>query len=639
MNKILVFYYIISISIATLVNAPIQFQKLRNSDNSAKTDRRVLTQKASLINYIPKSPGHYSKEDWRVVIDETWGPGLSTPEKLRIFDLVWYNIDKNYGGFVNFDVNIDSLRDSWRPEIENGVSKGRFAAIMTHFIQALNENHTSIHDYSVLNSIRLAPGVPIFVVGPCFMADSHFGASLTPLPDSSLVVLRAVSNHQLDINRGDIILGYDGIPWKNLYKEILDAQLPILNLCLGSTKESMTHILLSSAGLNWHLFDTIDIVKNNRTRDTVHIFTGPLRNQYLRGEVWGNEQIKIPGVPMPDYLDEDYISWGIVDGTKIGYIYIGSWNYDGYRGRQWGIGEKFYNAVDSLMFHNETTGLIIDFRCNPGGGPNPKWGGYSLLFNEHITKTVFFERGDPNNHYDMVLHSNPYYANPANFTIPGNSASFYDKPIAVLFGPGSNSAADWSSLKMKFHPMVRTFGKPSNGSFSTYNEVDLGNPDWHFQYANGSGILIDSPESYLIHTGAPVDEEVWFTYEDVAKGEDTVVKAAMAWINNSSTGNRETPGVANNDKVLLYNIFPNPFNKTTTIRFELSRPEIVTLKIFNIHGKLVKTLIEHSKLLSGNHNIIWDGTDSKGYRLTDGMLICRLCTDNYEEFLKMIIIK
>ena len=43
------------------------------------------------------------------------------------------------------------------------------------------------------------------------------------LPDSNTLVLRVVPNHPLNLEPGDIILGYEGIPWKNLVQELLDA--------------------------------------------------------------------------------------------------------------------------------------------------------------------------------------------------------------------------------------------------------------------------------------------------------------------------------------------------------------------------------------------------------------------------------
>ncbi len=88
----------------------------------------------------------------------------------------------------------------------------------------------------------------------------HFGACLTPLPDSTLLVYKVVENHPLNLVPGDIILGYEGIPWKELIFELLDANIPMAAYP-GSSKVQKIYHLLSSAGLNWHLFSEIDVVK------------------------------------------------------------------------------------------------------------------------------------------------------------------------------------------------------------------------------------------------------------------------------------------------------------------------------------------------------------------------------------------
>jgi len=91
---------------------------------------------------------------------------------------------------------------------------------------------------------------------------------------------------------------------------------------------------------------------------------------------------------------------------------------------------------------------------------------------------------------------------------------------------------------MGFHPMVRTFGKPTNGAFTLSDFPDLGN-DWYFTKATGSGYLIDG-HVYLAHTGVQPDVNVWLNRDDVAAGLDTVVEAAIRWINGAPPPRRPT---------------------------------------------------------------------------------------------------
>jgi hypothetical protein len=444
-------------------NLYAQFLKQDNLPYIPVLKRHLTSSEIFIPPQISKKPGHYSKTDWRELIDATWGPGLPTAEKLAIFDAAFNDIDRWYGAFMNLDVDIDSLRDLYRTEIENGVSRGRFAAIMNYFSMALKDAHTLIADVPVNWGTYPNHGIPLLVVGT-FRNNFHFGANLTPLQDSTLLVYKALPNHRLGLEAGDIVLGYDGIPWKVLYKELLDAQLPIAPTLWGSTDESMTHIFLQSAGMNWHLFDTIDIIKYS-TGDTLHLQTSILASQ--TGDIWGNEQLPVPGVHMPNVFEDDFVSWGIIEGTQIGYIYVAAWDPD----PQYQISIQFYNAIDSLMHHNETTGLIVDFRLNYGGYMLAAHAGYSLLFNRYVREVAFDVRGNPNRHLYMVPH--PFFTADL-FTIPGHPSTYYDKPIAVLSGPNSVSNGDWETLRMKFHPMVKTFGKKTNGAFTSSDYPSLG---------------------------------------------------------------------------------------------------------------------------------------------------------------------
>ena len=93
--------------------------------------------------------GRYTVEEWRERVDTFWGTGEATSEKLRIFDLAWNELDREYGAYMNLDVDMEALRNEYRQEISEGVSKGRFAAIMNHLSLAMKDAHTVIMSRSV----------------------------------------------------------------------------------------------------------------------------------------------------------------------------------------------------------------------------------------------------------------------------------------------------------------------------------------------------------------------------------------------------------------------------------------------------------------------------------------------------------
>ncbi|HNR69388.1 MAG TPA: right-handed parallel beta-helix repeat-containing protein [bacterium] len=69
--------------------------------------------------------------------------------------------------------------------------------------------------------------------------------------------------------------------------------------------------------------------------------------------------------------------------------------------------------------------------------------------------------------------------------------------------------------------------------------------------------------------------------------------------------------------------YPNPFNPTTAILFDLPRPARVELTVYSIDGKRVKSL-ENRNLQAGRHQRLWDGTDRNGIRVASGVYFYRL---------------
>jgi hypothetical protein len=159
-------------------------------------------------HWVPKRPGHYSLTDWQYVIDSTWGPGLPVDTQLVVFDTFWNLMDDSFACFHNLNVNWDSLGALYRTEIQDTVSRGRFSAILSHLALSLREGRTTLADPFVNYQTQPLPGVPLWYVGAWKNVD-HFGAALTPLPDSSLLVYGVVDSHPLGLKRGDVVLGYD----------------------------------------------------------------------------------------------------------------------------------------------------------------------------------------------------------------------------------------------------------------------------------------------------------------------------------------------------------------------------------------------------------------------------------------------
>lgn len=88
----------------------------------------------------------------------------------------------------------------------------------------------------------------------------------------------------------------------------------------------------------------------------------------------------------------------------------------------------------------------------------------------------------------------------------------------------------------------------------------------------------------------------------------------------------------------LHQNYPNPFNPTTTIRFDMPELGFVTLKIYDVLGREVITLV-HEDLPAGKHAYSWNGKDSYGRTSATGIYFFRLETTDFTQTRKMVLVK
>ncbi|MDP8202819.1 MAG: T9SS type A sorting domain-containing protein [Candidatus Tenebribacter burtonii] len=88
----------------------------------------------------------------------------------------------------------------------------------------------------------------------------------------------------------------------------------------------------------------------------------------------------------------------------------------------------------------------------------------------------------------------------------------------------------------------------------------------------------------------------------------------------------------------LFN-YPNPFNPTTTINFEINNLyEIPQIEIYNLKGQKIKEL-EIKNLKLGINSIIWNGTDNNDQSVSSGIYFYKLISGDYQQTKKMILLK
>ena len=131
---------------------------------------------------------------------------------------------------------------------------------------------------------------------------------------------------------------------------------------------------------------------------------------------------------------------------------------------------------------------------------------------------------------------------------------------------------------------------------------------------------ISYAEAITITSNDPANDEIFVNVNGVGEGVNTA-------------DNNVLPVVTK-----LQGNFPNPFNPETTVKYAVKESGKIKLKIFNIKGQLVKTLV-NQEVKAGYHSIVWDGTDNFGTDVATGIYMYRLETKTYNQTKKMMLMK
>jgi hypothetical protein len=104
-----------------------------------------------------------------------------------------------------------------------------------------------------------------------------------------------------------------------------------------------------------------------------------------------------------------------------------------------------------------------------------------------------------------------------------------------------------------------------------------------------------------------------------------------------ATGIEEEP-VSHFSPIKLYQNYPNPANNKTMIRFTVSDNTRISLNIYDISGRLIKTLAKGIPG-AGSYFVIWDGRNSSGIEVPAGVYLYQLRAGSYRETHKLLLVR
>ncbi len=149
-----------------------------------------------------------------------------------------------------------------------------------------------------------------------------------------------------------------------------------------------------------------------------------------------------------------------------------------------------------------------------------------------------------------------------------------------------------------------------------------------FRIASGDSAIIRNSPHVIVHEGMiyTVWNQTW---------DSNVWGNIMYW---DSIQVDIEQSVTNPPKFLLKSVYPNPFNPSTTIKYELSEYSGVSLIVYDITGREVVMLVNRT-MQPGRYEARWNGTDDLGKQVAAGMYIVRLQSGNDSKAEKIVCLR
>ncbi|GEM_PF-2327346 len=181
---------------------------------------------------------------------------------------------------------------------------------------------------------------------------------------------------------------------------------------------------------------------------------------------------------------------------------------------------------------------------------------------------------------------------------------------------------------------------PSNPEWTWLRADFIKDIDNHDEYGCNIGIYLKTPGKYYLASRFALPDSLWvyggynhlgggFWDGNTSRSSEITVLDSSSFLFTSNSLPKE---------YLLYSPFPNPFNNVTIIRFDLPEKIDVQIAIFDLQGQLVRSWNQGS-LHPGQYQLIWNGTNQQGIKITSGCYLLLMQTTNTRFTKKVLLLK
>ena len=187
-----------------------------------------------------------------------------------------------------------------------------------------------------------------------------------------------------------------------------------------------------------------------------------------------------------------------------------------------------------------------------------------------------------------------------------------------------------ASMTISFSGFINVEGFDLTIDFNTSERLFYGDYD----IVLDPTILTDSYETTMISIVDHDGNEKVYDFEML---QDLGLHQQMAVLNNVTTSST-SEGLSLPETYALHQNYPNPFNPETNIGYDLADESMVSLKVYDMKGALVKTLLNENQS-SGHKTVKWDGTSDLGQKVSAGLYLYRIQTEGFTSTKKMALLK
>jgi len=251
---------------------------------------------------------------------------------------------------------------------------------------------------------------------------------------------------------------------------------------------------------------------------------------------------------------------------------------------------------------------------------------------------------------DLVINAG---TETANFVGQWMGLNYVDYDLGTLIGQTTPTVLALAGNGV-FNPVDNSSWVAYGGCFgiNTFDAIEAGTGTRLAEFANsaGAGGAYSYSAATLAYdatfdaTVVTMPYDLMYIYDDAAGAKAPAAISARSKVLRDVLGYFGIEGDPNavtdapNAGVFATRNYPNPFNPTTKIEFNMPREGKLTLKIFNVRGELVRTLIDEVRPAGAVH-IMWDGSNDSGSPVSSGVYFYEARTGAEVQVNKMTMVK